>query len=139
VSAATPSVRTGSAELLLELYDAAIAAAAPDAVTARAVDAIEIDRASRIWVFAFGKAAAPMAAAAVASLLKGLHSIVGGVIVSPDAVTPAYPTLLSMRGDHPIPGQHSFAAAAKIAEVWSTLNWKGWPCSTSAGGSQWLL
>ena len=119
MSAATPSVRTGSAELLLELYDAAIAAAAPDAVTARAVDAIEIDRASRIWVFAFGKAAAPMAAAAVASLLKGLHSIVGGVIVSPEAVTPAYPTLLSMRGDHPIPGQHSFAAAAKIAEVTS--------------------
>jgi glycerate 2-kinase len=118
-SATLLPVRTGSAELLLELYDAAIAAAAPDAVTARAVDAIEIDRASRIWVFAFGKAAAPMAAAAVASLLKALHSIVGGVIVSPDAGTSPYPTLVSIRGDHPIPGQHSFAAAAKIAEVTS--------------------
>ena len=103
----------------MELYDAAIAAAAPDAATARAVDALKIDRGSRVWVFAFGKAAAPMAAAAVASLLKSLHSIVGGVIVSPDSAAPPYPTLLSMRGDHPIPGQSSFAAAAKIAEVTS--------------------
>lgn len=103
----------------MELYDAAIAAAAPDAATARAVDALKIDRASRVWVFAFGKAAAPMATAAVASLLKSLHSIVGGVIVSPDSAAPPYPTLLSMRGDHPIPGHNSFAAAAKIAEVTS--------------------
>jgi len=103
----------------LELYDAAIDAAAPDAATARAVDALKIDRGSRVWVFAFGKAAAPMAAAAVASLLKSLHSIVGGVIVSPDSAASPYPTLLSMRGDHPIPGQNSFTAAAKIAEVTS--------------------
>ncbi|HSU98360.1 MAG TPA: DUF4147 domain-containing protein, partial [Gemmatimonadaceae bacterium] len=101
------------------MYDAAIDAAAPDAATARAVDALKIDRASRVWVFSFGKAAAPMAAAAVASLLKSLHSIVGGVIVSPDAGASPYPTVLSMRGDHPIPGHNSFAAAAKIAEVTS--------------------
>ncbi len=101
------------------MYDAAIAAAAPDAATARAVDALKIDRSSRVWVFAFGKAAQPMAAAAVASLLKSLHSIVGGVIVGPDVGTPPYPTLLSMRGDHPIPGRSSFAAANKIGDVTS--------------------
>jgi glycerate 2-kinase len=101
------------------LYDAAVVAAAPDAATARAVDGLTIDRSARVWIFAFGKAAQPMAAAAVASLLKSLHSIVGGLIVSPDAGTPPYPTLLSTRGDHPLPGRNSFAAAAKIAEITS--------------------
>lgn len=104
-------------ELLLELYDAAVTAAQPAPVTARAVDALKIDRASRVWIFAFGKAAHPMAAAAASSLLKSLQSIVGGVIVSTEDKPSPYPTLVSMRGDHPVPGRHSFAAAAKIAEV----------------------
>jgi hydroxypyruvate reductase len=104
-------------ELLIELYDAAVAAAAPGPVTARAIDALSIDRASRVWVFAFGKAAVPMASAAVTSLLRSLHAIVGGVVVSGDANPAVYPTLATMRGDHPIPGRNSFAAAAKIAEV----------------------
>jgi glycerate-2-kinase len=101
------------------LYDAAIAAAAPDAATARAVEGLKIDRSARVWLFAFGKAAQPMAAAAVVSLLKSLHSIVGGLIVSPDGGTSPYPTLFSLRGDHPIPGRNSFAAAAKVGEVTS--------------------
>ena len=58
-----------------------------------------------------------MAAAAAASLQRSLHPIVGGVVVSPDGALSPYPTLISMRGDHPVPGSHSFAAAAKIAEV----------------------
>ena len=68
--------------LALELYDAAVAAAAPGPATARAVDALAIERGSRLWIFAFGKAARPMAAAAVQSTLRSLHSIVGGLIVS---------------------------------------------------------
>ena len=58
-----------------------------------------------------------MAKAAIGSLLRSLHSIVGGVVVGPDESPSPYPTLLSLRGDHPLPGRHSFAAAAKIAEV----------------------
>jgi glycerate-2-kinase len=99
------------------LFDAAVAGAAPGPATARAADGLTIDRASRVWLFAFGKAAQPMAAAAVASLLRSLHSIVGGVVVSPEGGPPPYPTLVSMRGDHPVPGRQSFAAAAKIGEV----------------------
>ncbi len=102
---------------MLELYDAAIEAASPGPATARAIDALTINRASRIWVYAFGKAATPMAQAAVTSLLRGLHAIVGGVVVSPDGAVSPYPTIQAVRGDHPIPGRHSFAAAAKIAEV----------------------
>ena len=70
-------------------------------------------------MFAFGKAAQPMASAAVATLLKSLKSIVGGVIVSPEGGAPPYPTLITLRGDHPVPGRNSFAAAAKIGEVTS--------------------
>jgi hydroxypyruvate reductase len=99
------------------LYDAAVTAASPGVATARAIDALSIDRASRIWIFSFGKAATPMATAAVNSLLRSLHSLVGGVVVSPDGAASPYPTLVAMRGDHPMPGQHSFAAAAKIADV----------------------
>jgi len=109
---------TGTARtLLLELYDAAVAAAAPGAATARAIDALELGRARRVWLFAVGKAARPMAAAAVRSLQRGLHSIIGGVVVGPDDGPPPYPTLASMHGDHPIPGRRSFEAATKIAEV----------------------
>ena len=104
-------------ELVTELYDAAVTAASPSAATARAVDALSISRDARVWIFAFGKAATPMANAAVASLLRSLHSIVGGVIVSSDGAASPYPTVVAMRGDHPVPEAHSFAAAAKIADV----------------------
>lgn len=103
--------------LALELYDAAVAAAAPGPATAKAVDALSIDRSARLWIFAFGKAARPMAAAAVTSTLRSLHSVVGGLIVSSDDGPSPYPTIASMRGDHPIPGRRSFDAAAKIAEI----------------------
>jgi len=104
-------------ELMIELYDAAVAAALPGPATARAIDGLPLSRASRIWLYAFGKAAAPMANAAAASLLRPLQIITGGVVVAPDEVPPPYPTMVSMRGDHPIPGRNSFAAAAKIGEV----------------------
>ena len=104
-------------ELSLELYDAAVEAALPGPVTARAIDDLSINRASRVWIYAFGKAATPMAAAAVSSLLRSLHSIAGGVVVSPDDAPSPYPTLVAMRGDHPTPGRNSFAAAAKIGEI----------------------
>jgi len=108
---------------VLEVYDAAVAAAAPGELTARAIDALSIARESRVWVFGFGKAAQTMAAAAVSSLLRSLHSIVGGVVVGTDAGPSAYPTLISLKGDHPIPGRNSFTAAAKIGEA--TLGRRG--------------
>lgn len=70
-----------------------------------------------MWVFAFGKAAHAMATAAVQSLLRSLHQIVGGVVVTPDGAPSPYPTLVSAKGDHPIPGPNSFAAAATIDRI----------------------
>jgi glycerate 2-kinase len=102
---------------LLSLYDAAIEGADPAAVTARAIDELQIPRDRRILVFAIGKAAAPMAAATVATLLTSLHSIVGGVMVTPEGERAPYPTIISVRGDHPVPGAASLAAAEKIGEM----------------------
>ena len=58
-----------------------------------------------------------MAAAAIDSLLRSRHSVVGGVVVSPDGAASKHDTLISLRGDHPVPGGNSFTAAAKIAEI----------------------
>lgn len=122
---AEPGIRDGGVDtnvgsarvLLLDLYDAAIAAAAPAPLTAAAIDALKIPRERRVWIFSFGKAAQPMAAAAVQSLLRSLHQIVGGVVVSPELAPAPYPTMVSLRGDHPVPGKHSFAAAKKIEQI----------------------
>jgi glycerate 2-kinase len=103
--------------LLLELYDAAVAAASPGPATASAASALNIPRDRRVWVIAIGKAAAEMARSACASLLASRNSIVGGIVVSPTGDAAAYPTLVAASGDHPIPGSRSFAAAAKIGEL----------------------
>lgn len=103
----------------MEFYESTVAGAEPGPATARAIDALNIDRSRRVWLLAFGKAARPMAQAAVTSLLRSLHQIAGGVVVSSDNTPSPYPTLVAMRGDHPIPGRNSFAAANKIGEITS--------------------
>jgi hydroxypyruvate reductase len=102
---------------LLSLYDAAIQGADPAAVTAQAIDELHIPRERPVKIFAIGKAAAPMANAAVGALLKSLHNIVGGVMVTPDGERSPYPTITSVKGDHPIPGSASLAASDKVGEV----------------------
>ena len=102
---------------LLSLYDAAIEGANPASATAEAVTALQIPRERRVLIFAFGKAAASMAGAAVNTLLKSLHHIAGGVMVTPEGDRSPFPTIVSVKGDHPVPGANSFAAAEKIAEV----------------------
>ena len=103
-------------DLLKQLYQAAVAGAATGPVTERAVEALGIPRDRRVWVLSFGKAAHPMAAAAVASLQRTLNQIVGGLIVAPNEARSPYGTIAAVGGDHPVPGAHSFAAAQRIAE-----------------------
>src|SRR5579884_3722986 len=106
-----------SRALVLDLFDAAVAAAAPGPMTARAVGSLKLAREPRVWVYAFGKAARPMAQAGVTALLGARHTIAGGVVVAADDGPPPYPTLVSRRGDHPTPGRHSFGAAAAIGDA----------------------
>ena len=103
--------------LLVELYDAAVAGAAPGPLTNTALRDFDMQRGQRIWVYAFGKAAHAMAGAATATLQKGLHTIAAGVVVAPEPHPSPYATISALVGDHPIPGRQSFAAAHRIGEV----------------------
>jgi glycerate-2-kinase len=99
------------------LYDAAVAGAAPGPVTTAALRDFQARPGQRLWLYAFGKAAHPMAAAAAAALQRSLHTIAGGVIVAPELAASPYATVTALNGDHPLPGRHSFTAAQRIADA----------------------
>jgi hydroxypyruvate reductase len=103
--------------LLVGLYDAAVAGAAPGPLTTRALRGIGIPDDRRVWLFAMGKAAHPMASAAIAALHESRHTIAGGVIVSPELRPFPDDAVSSFVGDHPLPGKSSFAAAQRIGEL----------------------
>lgn len=103
--------------LLVDLFDAAVAGAAPGPLTAAALRELELRQDQRVLVFALGKAAHAMATAAVATLRNARCDVAGGVIVAPEALPATYATLASLAGDHPVPGRRSFAAAQRIGEV----------------------
>jgi glycerate 2-kinase len=101
--------------LLSDLYEAAVAGAAPGPLTTAALESFVARPGQRLWLYAFGKGALAMAGAAAASLQRSLFTIAGGVVVAPEAAPPPYATLTSVAGDHPLPGRHSFAAADRIS------------------------
>ena len=101
----------------MELYEAAVAGAAPEPITADALHDLDVRREQRVWLFAFGKAAHPMAAAAVACLERGGHAIAAGVVIAPDERPSPYPAITALAGDHPIPARRSLAAAQRIGEL----------------------
>jgi glycerate-2-kinase len=97
--------------LLVDLYDAAVAGAAPGPLTAATLRERDLRHGQRVLVFALGKAAHAMATAGVATLRKARCEVAGGVIVAPELLPAPYGTLTSLAGDHPVPGRRSFAAA----------------------------
>ena len=101
----------------MELYDAAVAGAAPGPITADALRDVDLRSGRRSWLFAFGKAAHPMAASAVASLERQGHAIAAGVVVAPEPRPSPHPAIAALAGDHPIPGRQSLAAAQRIGEL----------------------
>jgi len=86
-------------------------------VTAAALREFSARPGQRIWLYALGKAAHPMAAAAAAALQRSLLTITGGVIVSPELAPSPYATVSSLQGNHPLPGRLSFTAAERIGEM----------------------
>jgi glycerate 2-kinase len=100
--------------LLRELYDAAVAGAAPGPLMSAALMGFHPPAEQRLWLYAFGKAAHPMSAAAVTALQRSLHTIAGGLIVGPESAPSPYATVVSTAGDHPLPGRRSFTAAERI-------------------------
>lgn len=107
---------TDARAMLTDLYWAAVEAAAPGPALKMALDRIAEPRA-RVWVIAIGKAAQPMATAAVEALRKRRMVPAGGIIVDTQVAIPPHPSLTVVVGNHPLPGPRSFAAAARIGDI----------------------
>jgi hydroxypyruvate reductase len=69
------------------------------------------------WIIALGKAAQPMARAAVETLAAHGGEPAGGLVVPPAAAPALHPRLRVVPGDHPEPGAGSLAAAHALGEV----------------------
>lgn len=104
-------------EIAFELYDAAIAAAAPGPRVAAAVARMPLVHKRGIWLFAFGKAAHGMAAGAVEALQQSMVPLVGGLVVAPEQAPSPHSAIEVLTGEHPVPGRGSFAAAQRLAEL----------------------
>ncbi len=110
---------SGARERLIELYNAAVAGANVESLTADAVAGVPMERRSRVWLFSFGKAATGMAAAAFTALKRGLGEVAGGVVVAPEKCEAPSGAIAALVGDHPIPGKRSFDAAVRVAQALS--------------------
>lgn len=103
---------------LVQLYWAAVRAVAPGPALTTALERIskEIGQ-RRVWIIAIGKAANPMAIAAVDFLARHGLEPAGGVIVAPRVLPAPHPRLAFVDGDHPLPGPRSFAAADEVGRI----------------------
>ena len=129
---------SGARQQLIELYHAAVAGANVESLTADAVANVPLERRHRVWLFAFGKAANSMAAAAYTALKRGLAEVAGGVVVSPDKAESPAGTIAALVGDHPIPGRRSFDAAARGGAVGTAASREA-PAERSGGLSARLV
>lgn len=103
--------------LLAELYRAATAAADPGPALVARLERLELNRNQAIRILALGKAARPMAEAAIQVLTRRGGNLAGGLIVGPDHGPSPHPLLGSVPGDHPEPGAGSFAASEALAQA----------------------
>lgn len=103
---------------LLALYQAAVDAASPERAVRRALAAEPAGGAGApVHLLALGKAARPMAGAAVAMLAEGGRAPAGGVVVVPDDGQGPHPRVAVAVGAHPVPDARSAAAAARLGEA----------------------
>lgn len=118
-------------EQLVELYLTGVAAAAPGPALAGVLGRVapSVD-ANRVWIFALGKAARPMAGTALAHLGGLGVGPAGGVVVVPGPGAAPVGGLATVEGDHPFPGAASMAAAEAIGELTRQMG---------AGDEAWVL
>lgn len=108
---------SAAAVTAFEIFDAAVAGAAPAPPVAAAVARLPLAQKNRVWLFSLGKAAHPMAAGAVEGLRRSMVGIAGGLIIGPDRAASPHAAIESMAGEHPVPGRASFAAAQRLSEL----------------------
>ncbi len=104
-------------DFLEDLYRIAVESVNPGPALLARLQSVPLRRPKGPWVLALGKAAAPMAEAATATLREHGIAPAGGLIVSPMAATSPHPALHVIAGDHPEPGPRSFAAAEALAQT----------------------
>ena len=80
-----------------------------------------------------------MAAAATASLNRSLNQIAGGLIVAHEDAPSPYGTIAVARGDHPLPGPRSFAAAQKVGELAARMKSGDVALALVSGGASSLI
>lgn len=107
--------------LLAALYEAAVASVSPAPLVSAALAGLDVHADQRVHVFAFGKAAAAMASGAGSALSRSLHTIAGGVVVATKPAPAPTSTVRVTVGDHPLPGERSFAAALTVGEAASAV------------------
>ncbi len=115
--AALPAPDARARRLLLDLYTAATEAVNPAPALVSRLAPLQGEPGARRWLLALGKAAVPMAAAAVQTLTTWGEAPAGGLIVAPVAGPAPHPALRVVAGDHPEPGAGSLAAALALRET----------------------
>jgi hydroxypyruvate reductase len=104
-------------ELLAELYSVATAAVDPAPAVAARLERLPREPGRRRWLLALGKAAGPMARAAVETLARWGQEPAGGLVVSPTLHPAPHARIQVVPGDHPEPGPGSRAAAEALGRV----------------------
>lgn len=114
------------AEILADLFWTGVRAAEPGSALTKALRN-DPQPTGKVWIFALGKAARPMAAAALTHLRRLGTEPAGGLIVGPQAGLDL-PPLESFVGNHPLPGPGSFAAAQAMADLtrWVAHDEEAW-------------
>ena len=119
MSESVPAV-TPDRALLADLYRAAVAAVDPGPAVATALETgahLRTARGHPLWVVALGKAALPMAEAAVRSAAQSGITLAGGLVITPAPAPAPHPAMIVAVGDHPEPAEGSLAAAAALGEL----------------------
>ena len=107
-------------ELLTELYSVATRAVDPGPALSAGLPSSTAPRPPHGFSRS-GKAAGPMARAAVETLGAWGQEPAGGLIVAPAAEAAPHPGIRTIRGDHPEPGPGSLAAAEALAQATSRV------------------
>ncbi len=102
------------ADVLLRLFGAALESVEPRRALAHALDRDPAPPGKRTWILSFGKAAHPLADAAVARLHAAGSEATGGLVIATEPGPSPGAGIDVVVGDHPLPGPRSLAAAEAL-------------------------
>lgn len=113
----TPTPAGAPKDHMRAIANAALDAVAPGPALQRALAHLPAAPGARVHILALGKAAHPMATAAVEALKAWRREPVGGVVVAPEPAPSPHTALKVVPGDHPVPGARSRAASLALGDA----------------------